>query len=366
MACFQRQGLCSAWRYLPLGSLLLSLSLAAYLALASPSGLHRRLQAEQLVPQAPAMGGSPSVTSSDQRDPALRPWVEPISWQPRAFVYHHFLSDAECDHIVALAKPQMRRSTVVGDNGGSVTDSIRTSYGTFLRRFSDPVLTKVEHRLARWTHLNITYQEDMQILRYAKGQKYGAHYDSLADQSPRIATVLMYLGNGTLDGGETAFPVGSSWLHPSLAGKFGPFSPCAEQHLAVKPRKGMALLFYSLKPTGESDYSSMHTGCPVIEGIKWTATKWIHTGPFHEEWINSPESADPKRDPEVCMDYEDRCSGWAKSGECKKNPAFMVGDNFSLGACRKACQQCTICKPLSDIKCRSQNREQAGFLPILD
>ena len=30
---------------------------------------------------------------------------------------------------------------------------------------------------------------------------------------------------------------------------------------------GMALLFYSLKPTGESDTASMHTGCPVIEGV---------------------------------------------------------------------------------------------------
>lgn len=76
---------------------------------------------------------------------------------------------------------------------------------------------------------------------------------------------------------------------------------------------GMALLFYSLKPTGESDYSSMHTGCPVIDGIKWTATKWIHTGPFHEEWINSPESTDQKRDPEICMDYDERCSGWVIS-----------------------------------------------------
>jgi hypothetical protein len=29
---------------------------------------------------------------------------------------------------------QMRRSTVVGANGSSVRDGIRTSYGTFLRR----------------------------------------------------------------------------------------------------------------------------------------------------------------------------------------------------------------------------------------
>lgn len=57
----------------------------------------------------------------------------------------------------------MRRSTVVGANGSSVTDSIRTSYGTFLRRLQDPVIAAVECRLALWTHLNISHQEDMQV-----------------------------------------------------------------------------------------------------------------------------------------------------------------------------------------------------------
>lgn len=46
----------------------------------------------------------------------------------------------------------------------------------------------------------------MQILRYGLGQKYGAHYDSLVEDSPRVATVLLYLANTTEEGGETAFP----------------------------------------------------------------------------------------------------------------------------------------------------------------
>ena len=46
----------------------------------------------------------------------------------------------------------------------------------------------------------------MQILRYGLGQKYGAHYDSLVEESPRVATVLLYLANTTEEGGETAFP----------------------------------------------------------------------------------------------------------------------------------------------------------------
>lgn len=31
--------------------------------------------------------------------------MEPVSWRPRAFVFHNFMTEAEADHIVALAKP---------------------------------------------------------------------------------------------------------------------------------------------------------------------------------------------------------------------------------------------------------------------
>ncbi len=43
--------------------------------------------------------------------------------------------------------------------------------------------------------------------RYGIGQKYGAHYDSLDNDSPRVATALLYLSDVPPDGGgETAFP----------------------------------------------------------------------------------------------------------------------------------------------------------------
>ena len=37
---------------------------------------------------------------------------------------------------------------------------------------------------------------------------------------------------------------------------------------------GDALLFYNLKVDGTQDTFSLHTGCPVLQGVKWTATKW--------------------------------------------------------------------------------------------
>jgi hypothetical protein len=41
------------------------------------------------------------------------PWIETIAWKPRAMVYHNFLSYEECDHVIAVAKPSMKRSTVI-------------------------------------------------------------------------------------------------------------------------------------------------------------------------------------------------------------------------------------------------------------
>jgi len=128
----------------------------------------------------------------------------------------------------------------------------------------------------------------MQILRYENGQKYGSHWDELdptidqrtvANVSPRIATVLMYLAD-VEEGGETAFPH-SEWIEEKVQTAGQQFSDCTEGGVAVKPKKGDALLFFGLKLDGRHlEAFSSHTGCPVIKGTKWSATKWIHTQPF--------------------------------------------------------------------------------------
>lgn len=96
--------------------------------------------------------------------------ITTLSWQPRAFLFHNFATSEECGHVRKLARPFMQRSTVVGDNDEDEVDNVRTSYGTFLSRLQDPVLTSLEERIALWTHLNVTHQEDPQVLRYAPGQ----------------------------------------------------------------------------------------------------------------------------------------------------------------------------------------------------
>ena len=79
------------------------------------------------------------------------------------------------------------------------------------------------------------------------------------------------------EGGETVFPDADKKVS-------GPeWSECAKQGLAVKTFKGDALMFYSLKPDGSNDPSSLHGSCPTTQGNKWSATKWIHVGPILDQ-----------------------------------------------------------------------------------
>jgi prolyl 4-hydroxylase len=117
-------------------------------------------------------------------------------------------------------------------------------------------------------HASLDRQEDPQVLRYGLGEEYQAHYDDLEEDSPRVATVLVYLSDVEA-GGETVFPMGVP-----LSG---------EGLLRVVPKKGDALLFWSMDGRMREDRYSLHAGAPVERGVKWTMTVWIHSGPFREE-----------------------------------------------------------------------------------
>ncbi|KAG8384752.1 hypothetical protein BUALT_Bualt04G0151100 [Buddleja alternifolia] len=275
--------------------------------------------------------------------------VTQISWNPRAFLYRGFLTDKECDHLITLlnlivtgervkfAKDKLEKSMVAdNDSGKSIESEVRTSSGMFLAKAQDDVVTGVEAKIAAWTFLPPENGEAMQILHYEHGQKYEPHFDYFHDKANqelgghRVATVLMYLSN-VEKGGETVFP--NSEVKDKQP-KGVDWSDCAKEGYAVRPRKGDALLFFSLHPDATTDSTSLHGSCPVLEGEKWSATKWIHVRSFDTPLTEHSSNGD-------CVDENPNCAAWALKGECEKNPLYMVGSDGASGYCRKSCKVCS-------------------------
>ncbi|XP_073036424.1 probable prolyl 4-hydroxylase 3 [Primulina eburnea] len=211
-------------------------------------------------------------------------WTEILSWEPRASIYHNFLSKEECEYLINLARPHMKKSAVVDSKTGQSKDSrVRTSSGMFLRRGQDKIIRTIEKRIADYTFIPPEHGEGLQVLHYEVGQKYEPHYDYFIDEfntkngGQRIATVLMYLSD-VEDGGETIFPAAKGNF--SGVPGWNEMSECARRGLAVKPKMGDALLFWSLRPDATLDSSSLHGGCPVIKGNKWSSTKWMHVDEY--------------------------------------------------------------------------------------
>ncbi|XP_028766385.1 probable prolyl 4-hydroxylase 3 [Neltuma alba] len=207
-------------------------------------------------------------------------WTEVLSWEPRAFIYHNFLSKEECEYLISLAKPLMAKSTVVDSKTGQSKDSrVRTSSGMFLKRGRDRIIRNIEKRIADFTFIPVENGEGLQVLHYEVGQKYEPHYDYFLDEfntkngGQRVATVLMYLSD-VEEGGETVFPAAKANF--SSVPWWDDLSECGKKGLSVKPKMGDALLFWSMRPDASLDPSSLHGGCPVIRGNKWSSTKWMH------------------------------------------------------------------------------------------
>ncbi|KAL5976952.1 hypothetical protein ACLOJK_021289 [Asimina triloba] len=216
--------------------------------------------------------------------------VVQLSWSPRAFLYEGFLSDEECDHLISLAHGRLKKSLVIDPaTEKHVMSANRSSSGIFIAKGQDEIVTQIEDRIAAWTLL------------------------------PQGTDV-----QGSMINKQAGEP----------QAKDGKWSECGKTSYAVRPIKGNALLFFNLHPNATADKNGIHAGCPVIEGEKWTATKWIHVKSVDLETLSSSD------DGGECTDEDASCAQWAELGECQKNPVFMIGSPDYYGTCRKSCKVC--------------------------
>lgn len=185
--------------------------------------------------------------------------------QPPLRVLDNLLSEEECNQLVALARPRLKRAMTVAADGRHQLDERRTSEGMFFRPGEVALVQRIEQRLASLLGVPATHGEGIQVLHYMPGQEYEPHFDWFNPEEPgfqtltaysgqRMASVVMYL-NTPEGGGGTGFP---------------------EVGLTVTARTGSAVYF--AYDTG--DQSSLHAGLPVTAGEKWIATKWLRERPF--------------------------------------------------------------------------------------
>ncbi len=188
--------------------------------------------------------------------------------QPRVVLFGNLLSPEECDAIIDAARPRMARSlTVATRTGGEEVNDDRTSNGMFFQREENPVVARLEERIARLVNWPLENGEGLQVLHYRPGAEYKPHYDYFDPSEPgtptilrrggqRVATLVIYL-NDPEQGGGTTFP---------------------DVHLEVAPRRGNAVFFSYERPHPST--RTLHGGAPVLAGDKWIATKWLRERRF--------------------------------------------------------------------------------------
>ena len=220
------------------------------------------------------------------------PGLRMINSNPPIFVVDNFLTHYECDFLIHSAQDSWTPAPVVGKGAGELTPS-RTSSTCYLAREDLPDYMR---KVAHLTGKPIEHFELPQVGRYLPTQEYlqvrrksgtsmssigvdkvhsggesGAnsvdstlqHFDAFdlghedgrrfaANGGQRVVTVLVYL-NDVREGGATKFPT---------------------LNLEVKPRKGMALVFFPATTDGFLEKMVLHAALPAVD-TKFVSQVWI-------------------------------------------------------------------------------------------
>jgi len=260
-----------------------------------PSGLHFMWPTREI---------GHTVVLDDIKTKSPKPiQLKTLNHSPKVFEIENLLTEEEAEQLKQASLSvkhngnKLQRSTT-GHTGN--VDPMRTSDNAFISSES-PLAMELIDRAFQVLRMktDMALADGLQVLRYNESAgyrwhtdwfpektAYGRNHDVTRGGSNRLATILFFLSDVEL-GGQTGFPEApgdTSQLNHSMSlaqDMFGPGSWELEAvqkcfgRFSVKPRKARAILFYSLKPNGQGDPMSMHTGCPVLLGQKWAANLWV-------------------------------------------------------------------------------------------
>lgn len=201
----------------------------------------------------------------------LKSWLKPprtrnVCMSPRVGVIENFLAPEICDWLIEKARPELAPAqTFDRETGGLIYEAGRTNSAAYFHvpAFDLPLLL-VRGRMGIATGLPPVTMEAPAVLHYQVGQEFAPHHDYLdikdpgyaqlvAESGQRILTFLTYL-NDDYEGAETDFPMAN---------------------YRFKGRKGDALFFWNVHPTGAADERSLHAGLSPTRGEKFVLSQWI-------------------------------------------------------------------------------------------
>ena len=181
-------------------------------------------------------------------------------------LYQDIITEEENKHIISLAEPRFKQSSIIG---GIISD-YRDSQTAWLPR-DDPIVNTILKKLCKFVNYPIENSEGIQVVKYEKGGYYREHYDTFNQDNEiskmfniqgghRVLNILIYL-NENFEGGTTRFP---------------------RLDLDIEPKKNSGLIFYLLdKQQKKCHPKALHAGMPVIDGTKLISNIWIRERKFN-------------------------------------------------------------------------------------
>lgn len=198
---------------------------------------------------------------------------------PLIQAFARVIPDAICEAMIEAARPRLGPAKIYDAVGGGDTTASerRNSAAEFGIADMDLVLLAVRERLCGLVGASPVNADGSQVLHYEVGERFANHFDffdpaypghahNLALAGQRVFTILLYLNDEGLEGGETDFPV-----------------------LDIRHRgaRGDALIFRNLDVDGEPDRRTLHAGLSPTKGEKWLLSTWVRDRP-------APSVGDPR------------------------------------------------------------------------
>jgi prolyl 4-hydroxylase len=197
------------------------------------------------------------------------PGGQRINDEPPVYLFENFLSQAECEHLIALSRPHMKRAVVSGGDVG-IESAGRTGEVHWIAHGHDAITSRLCSRMVDLVGLPLVNAESIQVISYGAGQEYKPHFDAwipdseagarcLAKGGQRLVTCLVYLSDVAVDGG-TFFP---------------------QMDVEVMPRRGRMALFHNCyENTTRRHPASLHGGMPPGSGVKWACNFWFRESAY--------------------------------------------------------------------------------------